>query len=227
MSKQNTPSWVVMKSTLSRLPLYYSYISRLEAEGVESVSSVLLAQHLNLNPVLVRKDLAQVSSVAGHPRTGFEVKQLLVDIDNYMGYNKLDEAILVGVGSMGRIILTNSKFEKFGLNIVVGFDKDPYLCGIQLEGKHVLPMEKMESLVQRMGIRIGIITVPDDQAQEVCDQMVRCGIKAIWNFAFVPLKVPEDVLVKNENLPSSLAVLAHKLAMRSSAPDKINATIEN
>ena len=138
MSKQNTPSLVVMKSTLSRLPLYYSYISRLEAEGVESVSSVLLAQHLNLNPVLVRKDLAQVSSVAGHPRTGFEVKQLLVDIDNYMGYNKLDEAILVGVGSMGRILLTNSKFAKFGLNIVVGFDKDPYLCGLQLEGKHIL-----------------------------------------------------------------------------------------
>jgi redox-sensing transcriptional repressor len=218
---------VVTKSTLSRLPLYYSFIGRLQATGVENVSSALLAQHLNLNPVLVRKDLAQVSSVAGHPRTGFEVNQLLEDISNYMGYNKLDEAILVGVGSMGRIILTNSKFEKFGLNIVVGFDKDPYLCGIQLEGKHVLPMEKMESLVQRMGIRIGIITVPDDQAQEVCDQMVRCGIKAIWNFAFVPLKVPEDVLVKNENLPSSLAVLAHKLAMRSSAPDKINATIEN
>jgi redox-sensing transcriptional repressor len=227
MSKQNSPSLVVMKSTLSRLPLYYSFIGRLQATGVENVSSALLAQHLNLNPVLVRKDLAQVSSVAGHPRTGFEVNQLLEDISNYMGYNKLDEAILVGVGSMGRIILTNSKFEKFGLNIVVGFDKDPYLCGIQLEGKHVLPMKKMESLVQRMGIRIGIITVPDDQAQEVCDQMVRCGIKAIWNFAFVPLKVPEDVLVKNENLPSSLAVLAHKLAMRSSAPDKINATIEN
>lgn len=227
MSKQNTPSLVVMKSTLSRLPLYYSYISRLKAEGVESVSSVLLAQHLNLNPVLVRKDLAQVSSVAGHPRTGFEVKQLLVDIDNYMGYNKLDEAILVGVGSMGRILLTNSKFAKFGLSIVVGFDKDPYLCGLQLEGKHILPMEKMESLVQRMGIRIGIITVPDDQAQDVCDQMVKCGIKAIWNFAFVPLKVPEDVLVKNENLPSSLAVLAHNLAVKSSTTSKINTLEDN
>lgn len=227
MSRQNPPTLVVMKSTLSRLPLYYSYISRLKAEGVESVSSVLLAQHLNLNPVLVRKDLAQVSSVAGHPRTGFEVKQLLVDIDNYMGYNKLDEAILVGVGSMGRILLTNSKFAKFGLNIVVGFDKDPYLCGLQLEGKHILPMEKMESLVQRMGIRIGIITVPDDQAQDVCDQMVKCGIKAIWNFAFVPLKVPEDVLVKNENLPSSLAVLAHNLAVKSSTTSKINTLEDN
>ena len=227
MSKQNSPSLVVMKSTLSRLPLYYSFIGRLQATGVENVSSALLAQHLNLNPVLVRKDLAQVSSVAGHPRTGFEVKQLLVDIDNYMGYNKLDEAILVGVGSMGRILLTNSKFAKFGLNIVVGFDKDPYLCGLQLEGKHILPMEKMESLVQRMGIRIGIITVPDAQAQDVCDQMVKCGIKAIWNFAFVPLKVPEDVLVKNENLPSSLAVLAHNLAVKSSTTSKINTLEDN
>lgn len=227
MSKQNTPSLVVMKSTLSRLPLYYSYISRLRAEGVESVSSALLAGHLNLNPVLVRKDLAQVSSVAGHPRTGFEVKQLLEDMSEYLGYNKMDEAILVGVGSMGRILLTNTKFAKFGLNIVVGFDKDPYLCGLQLDGKHILPMEKMEGLVQRMGIRIGIITVPDDQAQIVCDQMVKAGIKAIWNFAFVPLKVPEDVLVKNENLPSSLAVLAHKLAKRSPLPKELNPIIEN
>ena len=179
MPKQNTPSLVVMKSTLSRLPLYYSLVSRLQTEGVSYVSSALIAQHLNLNSVLVRKDLARVSSVEGKPRTGFEVTQLLKDMINYLGYNKLDEAILVGVGSMGRILLTNSKFEKFGLNIVVGFDKDPYLCGLQLEGKHILPMEKMESLVQRMGIRIGIITVPDDQAQDVCDQMVKCGIKAI------------------------------------------------
>ncbi len=212
MSKQNTHSLVVTESTLSRLPLYYSLVSRLQTEGVSYVSSALIAQHLNLNSVLVRKDLARVSTVEGKPRTGFEVTQLLKDMTNYLGYNKLDEAILVGVGSMGRILLTNSKFEKFGLNIVVGFDKDPYLCGLQLEGKHILPMEKMESLVQRMGIRIGIITVPDDQAQDVCDQMVKCGIKAIWNFAFVPLKVPENVLVKNENLPSSLAVLSHQLA---------------
>jgi redox-sensing transcriptional repressor len=227
MPKQNTPSLVVTKSTLSRLPLYYSLVSRLQTEGVAHVSSALIAQHLNLNPVLVRKDLAGVSTVDGKPRTGFEVTQLLNDMSNYLGYNKLDQAILVGVGSMGRIILTNSKFEKFGLNIVVGFDKDPYLCGLQLEGKHILPMERMESLVRRMGIRIGIITVPDDQAQEVCDQMVKCGIKAIWNFAFVPLKVPEDVLVKNENLPSSLAVLAHKLAMKSPMPNEINTIIEN
>ena len=102
MPKQNTPSLVVMKSTLSRLPLYYSLVSRLQTEGVSYVSSALIAQHLNLNSVLVRKDLARVSSVEGKPRTGFEVTQLLKDMINYLGYNKLDEAILVGVGSMGR-----------------------------------------------------------------------------------------------------------------------------
>ena len=212
MSKRNTSSLVVIKSTLGRLPWYYSFITRLKNEGVLHVSSALIAKHLHLNPVLVRKDLAEVSSVAGKPRTGFEISQLLVDISNYMGYNKLDEAVLVGVGSMGRILLTNSEFKNFGLNIVVGFDKDPNLSGLQLGDKYILPMEKMPDLIKRMGIRIGIITVPDSQAQSVCDQMVKCGIKAIWNFAFVPLKVPKDVLVKNENLPSSLSVLAHKLA---------------
>ncbi len=220
MSKQNTHSLVVTKSTLSRLPLYYSFVSRLQTEGVSHVSSALIAQHLNLNPVLVRKDLAGVSSVEGKPRTGFEVTQLVKDISNYLGYNKLDEAILVGVGSLGRILLTNTEFENFGLKIVVGFDKDTNLWGIQLGDKHILPMEKMESLVQRLGIRIGIITVPDDQAQAVCDQMVKCGIKAIWNFAFVPLKVPENILVKNENLPSSLAVLSHQLAKSMASQSK-------
>jgi len=218
MPKQKSPSLVVMKSTLSRLPLYYSYVSRLRKEGEEFVSSAVMAQQLNLNPVLVRKDLAQVSSQGGKPRTGFEISQLLEDMSEYLGYNKLDEAILVGVGSMGRILLTNKEFSNFGLNIVVGFDKDPNLHGLKLGDKYILPMEKMESLIQRLGVKIGIITVPADQAQEVCDKMVRCGIKAIWNFAFVLLNVPNDVLVKNENLPSSLAVLSHQLTKRMSSP---------
>jgi len=210
-----------MKSTLSRLPLYYSYLSQLQTEGLPYVSSAMIAQHLNLNPVLVRKDLTQVSSQAGKPRTGFEVDQLLQDLSDYLGYNKVDEAILVGVGSMGRILLTNNEFSKFGLNIVVGFDKNPNLHGLKLGDKYILPMEKMGSLINRLGVKIGIITVPADQAQEVCNLMVSYGIKAIWNFAFVMLNVPDDVLVKNENLPSSLAVLSHQLSKKlTTAPNK-------
>ncbi len=214
MNMRDNSSLVVMKSTLSRLPLYYSFISKLEEDGVEYVSSALVAQSLNMNPVLVRKDLSGVSSVTGKPRNGFEVVTLLRDLSEYLGYNNLDEAILVGVGGLGRTLLGNTEFSKLGLNIVVGFDKNPDLNGMQIGNKYVLPISKMKSFIKRTGIKIGIITVPADQAQSVCDLMVNSGILAIWNFAFTLLNVPQGILVKNENLPSSLAMLSHKLAKK-------------
>ena len=214
MTRRDASSLVVMKSTMSRLPLYYSFINKLKEDGVEYVSSALVAQTLNLNPVLVRKDLAGVSSVLGKPRTGFEVDTLLKDLSGYLGFNNMDEAILVGVGGLGRTLLGNKEFAHLGLDIVVGFDKNPDLNGLQIGDKFVLPIEKMEGVIKRTGIKIGIITVPADQAQIVCDQMVACGILAIWNFAFTLLDVPKGILVKNENLPSSLAVLSHQLAKK-------------
>ena len=212
MAKQHNISLVVPKSTLSRLPLYYSHIRKMQQQGEKYVSAATVAQSLNLNPVLVRKDLSGVSSVEGKPRTGFEIDTLLKDLCEFLGYNKVDEAILVGVGSLGRLILTNTEFSSMGLDITVGFDKDPDLVGLQIGSKYILPMEKMESYIKRTGVKIGIITVPADQAQSVCDQMVECGILAIWNFAFTLLNVPKGILVKNENLPSSLAVLSQQLA---------------
>ena len=212
MAMQHNTSLVVPKSTLSRLPLYYSHIYKLQQEGEKYVSSAAIAQSLNLNPVLVRKDLSGVSSVTGKPHTGFEIDTLIKDLSEFLGYNNVDEAILVGVGSLGRLILTNKEFSSMGLDITVGFDKDPDLHGLQIGDKFILPMEKMESYVKRTGVKIGIITVPADQAQAVCDQMVNCGILAIWNFAFTLLNVPQGILVKNENLPSSLAVLSQQLA---------------
>ena len=212
MATQHNISLVVPKSTLSRLPLYYSHIHKLQQQGEKYVSAAAIAQSLNLNPVLVRKDLSGVSSMEGKPHAGFEIDTLIKDLSEYLGYNKVDEAILVGVGSLGRLILTNKEFSSMGLNITVGFDKDPDLHGLQIDDKFILPMEKMESYVKRTGVKIGIITVPADQAQAVCDQMVNCGILAIWNFAFALLNVPQGILVKNENLPSSLAVLSHQLA---------------
>ncbi|MCR5013810.1 MAG: redox-sensing transcriptional repressor Rex [Bacteroidales bacterium] len=214
MAKKNTQSLVVMKSTLSRLPLYYSFISKLQKEGAEYVSSVLIAQSLNMNPVLVRKDLSSVSSVTGKPRAGFEVDTLLNDLNEYLGFNRVDEAILVGVGSLGRLLLNNNEFESFGVNITVGFDKNKDLSGLQIGNKYILPMEKMSSFIKRTGVKIGIIAVPANQAQEVCDLMVKSGILAIWNFAFTMLDVPEGILVKNESLPASLAMLSHELSKK-------------
>lgn len=211
MAKKQNNSLVVMTSSRSRLPLYYSLLRQLDKEGVKTVSSATIADYLNINPVLVRKDLASASHVSGMPKRGFEVSPLLADLKEYLGYDNYDEAFLVGVGNLGHTLLSNKGFEDLGINIVAGFDNNPALIGEKVGDKSILPMEKMDEFVKRLGLRIGIITVPSDCAQEVCDHMVSCGVRAIWNFSFTMLNVPENVLVKNENLPMSLALLLQQM----------------
>ncbi len=214
MKARTDKSLVVLKSTLSRLPLYYSILCKLRHNGEANVSASVIAKKLNLNQVLVRKDLSSVSSEAGTPRVGFKVEHLYEDISNFLGYRNVEEAVLVGVGSLGHTLLSYGGFKDFGLSIVAGFDNDENLNGIKVNGKPILPMEKLANLVRRMKIKIAIIAVPQDQAQMVCDQLVRAGIQAIWNFAPVSLDVSPDILVKNENLAASLALLSHKLSQK-------------
>ena len=202
---------VLLSSALSRLPLYHCYLKDRQREGQLYVSATTIAESLSLNSVLVRKDLASISRLPGKPRMGFSIAPLLADLEDYLGYNNLDEALIVGVGSLGRALLAYEAFEQYGLSIVVGFDSDEGLAGIRVGGKPVLPMSKLADMVRRLGIRIGIITVPKEQAQSVCDALIEAGVKAIWNFAPVHLEVPGGVLLKNENLAASLAALSYEL----------------
>jgi AT-rich DNA-binding protein len=211
MNTQTQNALVIMKSTLSRLPLYYCYLKDRVKEGNLYISSAIIAESLKLNPVLVRKDLASVSTCAGKPRMGFEITALIHDLEVFLGYNNVDEAVLVGVGGLGRTLLSYEGFQNYGLNIVAGFDINEDLIGIKINGKPVLPMDKLPEMIRRMKINIGIITVPKALAQEVCDELLSCGIKAIWNFAPAHIDVPEGVLIKNENLAASLAVLSKEL----------------
>lgn len=211
MARKQKTSLVVMTSSRSRLPLYYSLLRQLSQEGVKTVSSATIADYLNINPVLVRKDLAGATHVCGMPKLGFEVAPLLSDIKEYLGYDNYDEAFLVGVGNLGHTLLSHKGFKDLGINIVAGFDKNPDLIGKKVGGKAILPMERMDDYIKRRGLRIGIITVPSECAQEVCDHMVANGVRAIWNFSFTMLNVPENVIVKNENLPVSLALLTQQL----------------
>jgi redox-sensing transcriptional repressor len=117
-------------------------------------------------------------------------------------------------------LLGYPRFSDYGLNIIAAFDSDPDKVGNAIHGKEVLPLSKLPNLAQRMHILIGIITVPDTAAQEVADLMVAGGILAIWNFAPAQLRVPEDVMVHNENLYCSLASLSQKLAKRLRGQDQ-------
>ena len=131
------------------------------------------------------------------------------DISQFLGYDNTTDAILVGAGKLGQALLSYGGFGAYGLNIRAAFDICP--SDNTVEMKTILPMEQMSSFCRSNKILMGIITVPAQFAQQVCDQMIACGIQAIWNFAPVHLDVPESILVQNENMATSLAVLSMHL----------------
>ena len=193
-----------------RLPAYLQLLRILQGEGHEYVSGTVLASTHNLEPVIVRKDLA-VTGITGTPRRGFRVAELIAAIEAFLGWNNQTKAVLVGVGNLGTALLGYRGFENLGLRIAGAFDSDPQKVGLWLQGRQVQSMTRLPSFARRLGITLGVLTVPATVAQEVADLMVNAGIIGIWNFTPVKLKVPEGVVVQKEDLAEGLAVLSHRL----------------
>ena len=201
----------ISKATLARMPLYLHFLQEESSKGAQYISSTVIAQNISVSSVLVRKDLALVSSEAGRPRLGFAISRLIVDIEKFLGYNNLSDAIIVGAGGLGRAFLGYEGFKSNGLSIVAAFDVSEKLIGTMVAGKEILPLSAMEDFVREHKIRIGIITVPKAAAQDVLNKMVDAGIEAVWNFAPAPLRVPKEIVLKTEDLAASLAMLAGKV----------------
>jgi len=201
----------ISAQALRRMPYYVQKLRALQGAGTEIISAPKMAELLNLNEVQVRKDFAAVSPTKGKPKAGFSVSELIDNIEELLGYHNSDDAVLVGAGSLGHAFLSYEGFKSYGLNIVAAFDLSPSMIGREIGGKRVLPSDQISEICRRMHILIGIITVPASQAQTVCDQLVAGGVLAIWNFAPVKLSVPGHILVQNENLAASLAVLSKHL----------------
>lgn len=199
------------RATIGRMPLYLRFLQEESQKGEKYISSAVIAQNIPVSAVLVRKDLALVSSLPGKPRLGFEVVRLIADIEKFLGYDNLSDAVVVGAGGLGRAFLGYEGFRNNGLNIVAAFDVAPGTVGETIAGKTVYPIGEFERFVRENKINIGIITVPKSAAQETLDLMAKSGIKAVWNFAPAPLRAPKGVILKNEDLSASLALLAGEL----------------
>jgi redox-sensing transcriptional repressor len=215
------PSKIVSEPTLRRLPLYHRFLKDLQVENRQFVSCTDIGAELGLDPTQIRKDLESVG-VVGRPRIGYPLADVIEGLEEFLGWKNVNDAFLVGAGSMGSALLGYRKFEQCGLKIVAAFDMDPSKVGTQIHGKHVLPLSKLADLARRMHILIGIITVPAAEAQGVADLMAAGGIRAIWNFAPVRLHVPEQLIVHNEDLYCSLVSLSQKLfkSLQSGAPQQ-------
>ncbi|RJP65697.1 MAG: redox-sensing transcriptional repressor Rex [Ignavibacteriales bacterium] len=200
----------IPEPALRRLPVYLQLLKSLQERNINEVSTTVFADTLNLDPTQVRKDIAYTGMI-GKPKVGYDVNELIDTIESYLNWNNLTDAFLAGTGNLGSAILGYDALKKYGINIVAAFDNDPAKIETKIQGIEVLPIRKLTNLAERMHIKVGILTVPAQAAQEVAAHMVDGGIIAIWNFAPVSLSVPKDIIVENAGFSTSLAVLSRKL----------------
>ena len=201
----------VSRKLLKRLPIYLNYLKNLP-EDSPNVSATAMAKALELGDVQVRKDLAKIST--GRRRTGRNRHQLMQDIENYLNFAEETGTVVVGAGKLGRALLDYAGFEEAGFNVMAGFDTEPSI-DISEGGKPIYPFSRLEHFCKHYDVHIGVIAVPEESAQSVCDTLVACGVRAIWNFAPVHLQVPEYVIVQSENLAVSLTSLRVQLNNRN------------
>ncbi len=195
---------------LNRLPKYLRILKEKQLNKISNISSTLIAEELKLNPIQVRKDLALVSKTDGKPGVGFEINQLIADIEKFLGVNNSRNAIILGAGRLGQALINYNGFEN-DVNIMMAFDNDKSKC----DNKRIFHIDTLERKIIEKDIHIAIITMPANNAQEMCDRLVNSGIKAIWNFAPTNLKVPENIVIKNEDLSTSLLILLKMLEENS------------
>jgi redox-sensing transcriptional repressor len=197
--------------TIRRLPGYLRFLKTLKARGREVVSCTHIADELALTSIQVRKDLA-VTGIVGKPRVGYYVVELIDAIEESLGWKNTSDAFLVGAGSLGSALLGYDGFQEAGLNLVAAFDVNPAKIGTPIHGREVFALERLHDLALRMHVLIGVLTVPASAAQDAATLMVMAGMRAIWNYTPVKLEVPDNVIVEDVKLTSSLAVLSSRLA---------------
>jgi len=190
------------RNCILRLSRYKNSLLKLKYLGFMRVFSENLADAVGVTAAQVRKDFS-IFGIRGNRRGGYQADQLIAQIREILGKDKVHNFILVGAGNLGKALLRYPGFEKSSIKILASFDIDP--AKMESETKiPVLPLEEIEAYIQKKQIRFGIISVPDFAAQQVCQIMVKAGIKGILNFAPVRLKVPEDCVIRNINLETEM-----------------------
>ena len=200
----------VSVQTIRRLPQYLRIFYNLHGYGRELVSSTALAQETQLLPIVIKKDL-QAIGAPSKLRAGFKVAGTIAAIEKFLGWDNLNKAFMVGVGHLGSALLGFQGFKNHGLEIVAAFDTHPEKVSAEVNGVHVYHTAQLATVIEKLNLKIAILTVPAAAAQGITDTLVNAGIKAIWNFAPVNLTVPPDVVVQKEDISAGLAELCAKL----------------
>lgn len=208
----------ISDAVVRRLPVYLRFLHELSHREVLTVSSQELGQKLDLNPAQIRKDLAYFGDF-GRKGIGYDVSYLIEKIRQILNLDQQINVALVGAGNLGQALSNYNTYVKDNMRIIAVFDANPDKIGKKIKDITIQPIEELEQTVRDKHIQIGIITVPDVEAQRVADQLVAAGIGAILNFAPTIIKVPSDVRIHAADFTTDLISLAYYLQSGKELPE--------
>jgi len=206
LKKHDRPE--IPRKTIYRLSVYLRCLARLKENAIRTVSSEALATVAGVKSTQLRKDLTYFGQF-GTRGLGYDVEQLAQMISDVLGTKSLQPVVLVGVGNLGLALLSYRGFEREGFEIVAAFDVEPRRKRDKEIKQPIYGMDKLREFAQTHRVKMAILTVPAEVAQEVTNTLVQCGIAGILNFASIVLHVPEEVMVNNVNLASELENLSY------------------
>lgn len=186
----------VPEVVVERLPQYVRVLNQLLTEGVEVANSQQLGDQLQVTPAQIRKDLSYFGRFGKQGR-GYDVRSLLTELKQILGLDLEWNVVVVGVGRLGRAILSYPGFSPDGFHLVAALDNNPALIGQTIESITIRPVEDMAQVVKEFDINIAIVAVPSRFTQRVIDELVECGVQAILNYAPYSPQVPEGVRIRN------------------------------
>ena len=205
---------IFSKATVKRLPLYYQKLQELENRGINEISSIELSKMMGIKPEQIRKDLTAFGNF-GIKGLGYEVSDLKNQIWHILGLQNNWRIAIIGVGNLGTALANYEKLSELGFVIAALFDVDKNKIGNEINDVRIYDFEKFIPISRRKLIDIGVIAVPDEEAQHVADVLAEAEIRGIWNFTSVKLKVPYFISVINENLTSGIGALSFYLNQNS------------
>lgn len=203
-------SKIVNLPTAKRLPAYLYILQQLKKNGQKHVSSSHLAGKMNIEPILVRKDIEAIQ-VSGTPRIGYSVENLINTIESYFEWNQTQHAILFGVGELGVAILGNQELANLGLRIVAAFDSDPRKVNKFIHGVMVFDLLYLHEIIEDFKVNIAILCFPSGMVQCLVDELVSAGVTGVWSFSSQNLTIPDSVVTQKDDLTSGFVELCAKL----------------
>ena len=205
---------LIPNPAVKRLSLYLRQLESFKRKDRRTISSKQLGESLNLTDAQVRKDLAYFGQF-GHPGIGYRVDDLIGQVKRILGTDKTWNVLLVGAGNLGRALLAYRGFDQKGFRLIAVFDADPGKVGKKHGGFVIQSLTEMAAAVQKQNIKLAMIAVPADNAQDVADQLVAAGVRGLLNFAPVSLTVPPDVALNAVDLAVQLEQLSFQVSLSS------------